>query len=111
MATIWTPRSCWCRGPAPGAWLLAFCPDPWLEWRWPPWTIHCSSQVSVFGITVVEYVLHLHPGGMDGYVRDEILEFHPDTEEWSLAGRMLEAKASHTVSTINFEDVREHCIM
>ena len=37
------------------------------------------------------------------------LEFHPDTEEWSLAGHMIEARYQHTVSTINFEDVRDVC--
>ena len=113
VTTIWTPRSSWSRGPTPGAWLLASCPDQWIEWRWPQLTTRCSLQVSVSGITVVEYVLHLHlhPGGMDGYDRDEILEFHPNTEEWSLAGHMLEARYEHAVSTINFEDVRDHCIM
>ena len=41
---------------------------------------------------------------------DEILEFHPDTEEWSLAGHMIEARYhQHTVTTINFEDVRDVC--
>ena len=51
------------------------------------------------------------PGGWDGYYTDEILEFRPDTEEWSLAGRMIQARSNHAVSTINFEDVRDHCIM
>ena len=40
---------------------------------------------------------------------DKILEFRPDTEKWSLAGRMLEARYQHAVSTINFEDVRDVC--
>ena len=26
---------------------------------------------------------------------DETLEFQPDTEEWSLAGRMIEARVGH----------------
>ena len=49
------------------------------------------------------------PGGWDGYIRDEILEFRPDTEEWSLAGHMVEARRDHAVSTINFEDVYLYC--
>ena len=40
---------------------------------------------------------------------DEILEFRPDTEDWSLAGRMIKARSEHSVSTINFEDVRAWC--
>ena len=40
---------------------------------------------------------------------DEILEFHADTEEWSLAGRMVVARRTHAVSTISFEDVAQHC--
>ena len=46
---------------------------------------------------------------MGGGIYDEILEFRPDTEDWSLAGRMLEARYKHAVSTINFEDVRAWC--
>ena len=44
---------------------------------------------------------------MDFY--DETLEFQPDTEEWSLAGRIFEARYAHAVSIINVEDVREIC--
>ena len=43
------------------------------------------------------------------YQYDEILEFRPDTEDWSLAGRMLEDRDGHAVSTINFEDVQKYC--
>ena len=49
------------------------------------------------------------PGGWDGYYTDEILEFRPDTEDWSLAGRMIEAREGHAVATINFEDVKNVC--
>ena len=55
----------------------------------------------------------LYPGGhgYDGtnHAYDEILEFRPDTEDWSLAGRMLEARSRHAVSTINFGDVYPYC--
>ena len=47
---------------------------------------------------------------MGGGIYDEILEFRPDTEDWSLAGRMLEARYKHAVSTINFEDVQNYCL-
>ena len=49
-------------------------------------------------------------GGYDNdHDYDEILEFRPDTDDWSLAGRMVEARYDHAVSTINFEDVRAWC--
>ena len=44
--------------------------------------------------------------GNDGTVYDEILQFNADTEEWSPAGHMIDARYRHAVSTINFEDVR-----
>ena len=53
----------------------------------------------------------LMSGGYDGAYRDEILEFHPDTEDWSLAGHMTRATSGHAVSTINFEDVQDFCIV
>ena len=45
----------------------------------------------------------------EGVDLDEILEFHANTEEWSLAGRMVVARRVHAVSTINFEHVSQHC--
>ena len=48
-------------------------------------------------------------GGWADEAYDEILEFRPDTEDWSLAGRMLEARSRHAVSTINFGDVYPYC--
>ena len=37
------------------------------------------------------------PGGIDydADFYDETLEFQPDTEEWSLASRMIEARVGH----------------
>ena len=48
-------------------------------------------------------------GGWADEAYDEILEFRPDTEDWSLAGHMIEAREGHAVATINFEDVRDVC--
>ena len=57
--------------------------------------------------------LYLGGHGYDGtnanHAYDEILEFRADTEDWSLAGRMLEARSRHAVSTINFGDVYPYC--
>ena len=59
--------------------------------------------------------VYLNPGGEGeihqnhAEVYDEIHQYHADTEEWSLAGRMIDTRASHAVSTINFEDVKDVC--
>ena len=42
---------------------------------------------------------------------DEILEYRPDTEDWSLAGRMIQARGGHAASTINFRDVHAWCVI
>ena len=42
---------------------------------------------------------------------DEILQYEEDYEEWTLAGHMIEARVNHAVSTVQFEDVRDHCIL
>ena len=48
-------------------------------------------------------------GGSYPNYTNEILEFHPDTEDWSLAGHMVQARYDHAVSTITFEDVNKYC--
>ena len=50
-------------------------------------------------------------GGSYPNYTNEILEFHPDTEDWSLAGHMTRATSGHAVSTINFEDVQDFCVV
>ena len=70
------------------------------------WVIH---QPVTLHIVIIQ---HLYPGGEDhqiGY--DAILEFNPGTEQWALAGHMMESRYYHAMSTINFEDVREFCIV
>ena len=42
---------------------------------------------------------------------DEILQYEEHSEEWTLAGHMIEARVNHAVSTVQFEDVRDHCIL
>ena len=43
-------------------------------------------------------------GGWDGSsIFDEILEFDPLTGQWELVDRMIQARAYHAVSVINFE--------
>ena len=52
-------------------------------------------------------------GGFDEnfVMYDEILQYVEDSEEWILAGHMIEARVNHAVSTVQFEDVRDHCIL
>ena len=42
---------------------------------------------------------------------DEILQYEEHSAEWTLAGHMIEARVNHAVSTVQFEDVRDHCIL
>ena len=44
-----------------------------------------------------------YSGGYDGSYYDEILEFDPLTGQWELVDRMIQARADHAVSVINFE--------
>ena len=52
----------------------------------------------------------MSPGGGDYQFRDEILQYHADTEQWTLVGHMINANYDQAMSTINFEDIREHCV-
>ena len=36
---------------------------------------------------------------------DDMLQFLPDTEQWSLASHMVNTRGWHAASTINFDDV------
>ena len=50
--------------------------------------------------------------GGDDYVGpyyDEILEFSPETESWTLVDMMREKRAAHAISVVNFKDFAEHC--
>ena len=45
----------------------------------------------------------------DGGYLDEILEFNPSTEKWSLVDRMMSARCYHAVSGIATEDIIKYC--
>ena len=80
-------------------------------------SIKIASVANTLFLTGVVIILHhtllfcnfIMSGGWADEAYDEILEFRPDTEDWSLAGRMIEAREGHAVATINFEDVRDVC--
>ena len=42
-------------------------------------------------------------------IRNEILEFDPETKKWTQIGTMMEARSSHAVSMVNYEDYAEYC--
>ena len=50
-------------------------------------------------------------GGDDfiGPFNDEILEFSPESESWTLVDMMREERAAHAISVVNFRDFAEHC--
>ena len=52
------------------------------------------------------------PGGVDWSKKDfdTILEYSQDTDEWKQVGSMKEAKRSHAVSVVRFQDYSEYCI-
>ena len=107
--------------PGTGSWRLAagLLPRPMLDVRVATVAniLYALGNVMIFhyimskDCTYTLYWCCLHPGGRDDYDHnyDEILAWSPDTEEWSLAARMIEARQSLAVSTITFEDIRDVC--
>lgn len=45
-----------------------------------------------------------------GVVEDWILEYNPDTKEWSKIGSMKEARSGHAVAIVNFDDFKDQCV-
>ena len=48
--------------------------------------------------------------GTEGSRYDDILQYHEESEQWRLAGRMRHAREYHAVATLSLQDVREHCL-
>ena len=47
----------------------------------------------------------------DGHFLDEIVEFSPTSEEWTvLEDNMMKARAGHAVSVISSDDAQQFCI-
>ena len=104
--------------PGSGSWSLAtgLLPRPMAYMRVATVanTLYLTGRIVIILLVMMGRVLMLYPGGYNSpnpHYYDEILEFRPDTEDWSLAGRMLEARGWHAVSTINFEDVEDFCMV
>ena len=57
-------------------------------------------------------VVSIYFQGGDGYAGsfyDEILEFSPESESWTLVDMMREKRAAHAISVVNFQDFAGHC--
>ena len=53
--------------------------------------------------------VNIYLGGYDGSSYDDILEFDPLTGQWKEVDRMLQARSSHAVSTVNYNMVAQYC--
>ena len=53
--------------------------------------------------------IYLYSGGYDGSVRNDILEYDPETKKWKQIGTMREAKAVHAVTVVDFRDYADFC--
>ena len=51
----------------------------------------------------------LSSGGRTNVDRNTILEFSPETEEWSLIGNMKETRRHNRVSVVSFVDYKNWC--
>ena len=54
---------------------------------------------------------YLPSGGADDWdnTSNDILEYDPETEEWTQIGTMREARYGHAVSVVDFRDYAEFC--
>ena len=52
-----------------------------------------------------------YSGGSDNdhNARNDILEYDPETKEWTHIGTMREARAGHAVSVVDFRDYVDSC--
>ena len=55
-------------------------------------------------------VIHLYSGGWDGSsVRNDILEYDPETKMWKQIGTMREARYDHAVTVVDYGDYADFC--
>ena len=62
--------------------------------------------------TILKQVdIYFNSGGMVNHItiRNDILEYDPETEEWTQIGTMREARYSHAVSVVDFRDYADFC--
>ena len=62
---------------------------------------HIPALIFFFG-TICKSITYIGGRAADSTYIDEILEFDPLTGQWKLVDRMIQARAAHAVSVINF---------
>ena len=58
-----------------------------------------------YELLTVKHFANKHVGGHDGSYYDEILEFDPVNGQWKMVDRMIDPRAEHAVSVIDYESV------
>ena len=60
--------------------------------------------------------IYFYSGGLTGSIirnnvniRNDILEYDPETKKWTQIGTMREARHAHAVSVVDFSDYAEFC--
>ena len=73
-------------------------------------TTKCYFLVMIDKITLklVNCVI-LSSGGYDGSNENKIMEFNPETGEWSVVGYMKKARRHDRVSVVSFVDYKNWC--
>ena len=54
-------------------------------------------------------ILYFNSGGNDGSARNEILEYDPETKEWTKIGTMRESRYVHGMSVVYYSDYADFC--
>ena len=76
----------------------------------PPLTTKCLFLVMIDKITLKFFIyIVLSSGGNDGSDENKILEFDPETGEWSVVGNMRETRRHNRVSVVSFVDYKNWC--
>ena len=64
----------------------------------------------VTGTILYQVDIYFYSGGQDiNNVRNDILEYDPETKKWTHIGTMREARRSHAVSVVDFRDYVDSC--
>ena len=103
------PLSCWWRVHQPGSSLAVFHRLDLVS-AGPTLTTKSSWQVKLNSPENDQLAKNTYYlGGHDGSYSDDILEFDSLTGQWELVVRMIQARNSHAVSVVDFNEVAGIC--
>ena len=89
---------------------LGNCLWVWVACGQSPSITGCCYLVRLWIIIFFGFLIRRFLGGWDGFnVYNNILEYNPETEEWQEIGAMKEARYSHAVTLVSYEDYAEWC--